>query len=368
MKLTLFESAYKKNINFIKTKLGFDRFLLAVVKSDAYGLGLESVCRILLNQGIDFFAVYHLEEACFLQKKFSEIKKILILGRLFKDEKEESVCRGFDLSIHHIDDLVEIVNISEHFQIRTRVHLYLDTGMRSMGVDSFDLKKNLCDIRRLLSSSFIIREGLFSHMALRNPTLSAIQFYQSQLECFKTLKNSLNLSFRFFHTDNSRAFLLNERQAVCNMIRPGLMLHGLDSCGNVLSGMELPFSLTTHISLIKYIRWGENINYNQEWQVEKDMRVAILPVGFGDGIVHFQPQSTFVWIQGRFFPVVGSTNMNNIFVDISSCEDICVGSPVELVSNQRGKTLFPSNWISSSSSSYQFLSSLKYRKTEICSI
>ena len=361
LKLILFEDGYRKNIDFIQEKLGCGKDLLAVVKSNAYGLDLLAIGQILWNQGVRFFSVYHLEEALRLKLCLPQIEKIVILGRLFKDEKEEAICQGFDISIHCLEDLIEVFHLTQTLRQSVRIHFYIDTGMGSMGIDEANLEQHLDEFKRLLSSPFLICEGLLSHMVLRSSSSLAFDFYYQQLQNFKKMHCLLGLEFRYYHMDNSSAFLFNPDNDVCNMIRPGLLLHGLNDQGDIREGMRLPFSLKTHVSLIKSLRCGDKVNYNQEWCVERNMNVAVLPIGYGEGLFYQEPRSTFVQIKGRLFPVVGPTNMNNLFVDLLDCETIEVGETVFLITEK----LPPSNWCSSLYSSYQFLSSLKYKEVEV---
>lgn len=368
MELTFCEEAYQHNIHFIQSRLGQNRYLLAVVKSDAYGLGMLPVCSLLMNQGVRFFAVYHLEEALLLQQHYPVIEKIVILGRLSYEEKKIAIQYGFDVTIHHMDDVYEIAFWSEFLKRSVCVHMYFDTGMGSMGMDGDDLTKNKKRLQEVLMNPYLVREGLLTHMSLRDPSASSLDYYRYQLTTFKTMRDTLGLSFRYYHTDNSSAFFINGSNDFCNMIRPGMMLHGLNAQGQLIEGMRLPFSLSTHISLIKKLSKGDKVNYNREWSVTKDMNVGVLPVGYGDGLSLQKNKSTFVWIKDQLFPVVGSTNMNNLFVDLLNREDIQIGDKVFLMTTQTREYVLPFQWCTSDWSSYQLLSSLKHYQVKIKSL
>ena len=232
--------------------------ICAMVKANAYGVGAEQVVQ-LLEEYVDFWGV-----ACFFEaekiKKLTN-KQILIVGVLEKEFVDER----FSYSCGSLEDIEYLINLSKPI----RVHLKINSGMNRYGFkDLKQLKKGL----DLILQSKLIIEGIYTHFATTD------EYVEKQMKKFKKFIKLVN-KFNFhpiIHADNS---FVNEKFNHClDMVRVGFSLYARSD------GWFLPVhEIKTSIVEVQNIKNGELVGYDYRFVAKKDMKIAIVPVGYADG-------------------------------------------------------------------------------------
>ena len=204
----------KSNAKNIKNCIGSNCKLCAVVKANAYGIGLETVCKSL--HGIaDFFAVANLKEAMAI-RVFDKRTKILILGYCDTSQTTLISKNNISISVGSYSQLVELSNC----KLNINIHLQINTGLNRYGIRSISEYKKC--IKLIKETSFINLEGVYSHFATKQNDINFMYRQYIRFNQFKKIYVGDDIIYHIansFATDYSSKFHLD-------MVRPGFLLYG----------------------------------------------------------------------------------------------------------------------------------------------
>lgn len=233
--------------------------LCAMVKANAYGIGVVEVVKII-DEKVDFYGVVNFEEA----KKIKNLttKKILIVGAI---DYEEEVDSSFSYACHSLQDIKFLISKNKELNI----HLKVNSGMNRFGFKSFnEFKKAICLIRK----SNLVLEGVFTHFAT-NDKYTELQFQNFQKFMDYTKKQFSNC---LIHTDNS---IVNKFQNHnLGMVRIGFDLYNLNNDKN-----KVTVKIKTKVVAIQKVKAGELVGYDYRFVANKNIKIAVLPIGYADG-------------------------------------------------------------------------------------
>ncbi len=301
-------SAIKHNVALLQEKSGVD--LLAVVKADAYGHGLEPVAKAALAAGASMVGVALLEEAITLRQ--SGITQPILAwlvqpGSDFKSAIENDI----EIAAASIKALHEIQQVSS--AKKARVHLELDTGMTRGGFLSEWSQLTAADVAGLE----IV--GVFSHFA-RADEPDELQNRQ-QLQRFHEMVETLKV-FGFTklrrHIANSAATLTNS-DATLDMVRTGIAIYGLTpdvSMGSAKDfGLRPAMQLRAALYLVKDVLANTPVGYGASEVTTRDTKLGVVTMGYADGIPRVA-HGAGVWINGQRAPIIGRVSMDQFVVDL----------------------------------------------------
>ncbi|MFN4217119.1 MAG: alanine racemase [Brevinematales bacterium] len=316
----------RKNARDIFTYTG-EKPLIAVVKADAYGHGAVKVSKALEKEGVNFFAVATLDEAIELRENGVR-SDILILGPV-----EE---RGMEyLFSYH---LVATVISSRYARLLSqkarslgrslRVHVKIDTGMGRLGI-RYD--EAISDLVEIFSLSGLQVEGVFSHF----PSADVDKiFSEEQVARLRSLQHKIEemgQKIPFWHIANSEGIwnIPSSFGEGFTHVRPGISLYGVASSERGLSSV---MSLKTRIVQIKPLRKGETVSYLRQYKVQREREyIAVLPLGYADGVPTFGSGRYEVVIKGKRYPQVGRVCMDYMMVSLQeNLDHIEEGTEVEI--------------------------------------
>ncbi len=332
--------------------------LIAVVKANAYGHGLALCGRALTGAGAAWLGVTSVEEAGALRAALEPPAqpRVLVMSGYFPGE-EEAVLRlratpqVWDAA--HFERLDGAARRAGFGPRSVAVHLEIDTGMSRQGVQPGAALERLLGGLRAASPVWI--EGVMTHFSspeeLGNPATTA------QLERFEgALQQVLaaGLRPRWVHAGNSanawsgsalRAIARLAREAGAEaLVRPGLGLYGLETrfTPALAGGGELQPVLrwVSRVTSLREVRAGTPVGYNETFRApEAGARLALLPVGYADGLRRELSNRGFVLLGGRRVPVVGRVSMDQTVVDVSGLQGVSVGDEVVLIGAQGGESV-----------------------------
>ena len=297
--------------------------LIPVVKADAYGHGAIPVSRCLIEEGADFLAVAQYQEAMELRQSGIDVP-ILIFGRLFPDELTEAIRAGFRITLFGVEDIRWIEKVPEN-QL-AHVHVNVETGMGRVGV-LLEREPEFFD--HLVRSRRCIWEGLYSHFATSDETDKT--YAREQLTHFKVLMGRLQSKGPFppmVHMANSGA-VLDIPDSYFNACRSGIMLYGHYPSSQTSRSIPLKqvMCLKTAVTHLRRLPAGHNVSYGRRWETDRETTLAVLPIGYADGIRRHLTGRLQVMIGGRRYPVVGTVTMDQIMVDMGD-DPVSVGDDV----------------------------------------
>lgn len=311
--LTINLAAIKSNVALLKATAPRSQFM-AVVKDNAYGHGLIEVSRAAVEAGADWLGVVHLHEGERLRQAGIDVP-ILMLGYVSAEEVSRAVDAAVDvpvMSLEHAQELARVVPTTSTL----RVHLKVETGLQRFGVRDDELNA----VRSLLEHAPFQLVGVYSHLAAVEDAL--LDFTHAQLERFRLLTADFPPTVVRHIGATAATLLLPE--AHLDMVRCGIGIYGL------WPSPEAQHQAHAHgISLIPALRWTEPIRafhtvdinqpvgYGCTWKPDRPSRVALLDVGYADGLPRALSNQGIVTISGQPCPIVGRICSNVTFVDVT---------------------------------------------------
>lgn len=323
--------AIRHNLRKIKTIAGKDTKILAVVKKDAYGHGMERVSRTILEEGVEYLGVASLDEAREL-RRLSIKSKIIVLGAILPQEAEGVI--KFDV-IQTVPDMEIAEALSKLGQAKHRhikVHVKIDTGMGRLG---FWHEEGVSFVKKIAGLRNIIIDGIFTHF----PSAEYDRpFTERQIRDFNSLVGDLarcNIHIPIKHTSNSMA-LVNFKESHMNMVRPGIIMYGLYPRNDLIKKLKLKpaFNLKTKVTYIKRLSKGRSVSYGRTYIAKEDTMIAAIPVGYGDGYSRHLSNRAAVLIKGSRVPIAGRICMDMTMIDVGCLNNVRVGDDVVLVGRQ----------------------------------
>lgn len=319
--------------NFDNIKKHAKKKVLALVKADAYGHGLVECAKTLENAGVDFLGTASLEEGVILRKE-NVTCPILCVGALPLDS--ESMCVDFSID-QAISSLRELERIEKYCAEKNKnafVHIKIETGMHRTGIHAGeDLSKLLEQIKK---SEFVKIRGVFTHFAESDSDDRTYTVRQAN-EFKKAVEQLKNEGYNdvIVHCANSGG-ILQYPEYTFDMVRAGIILYGYYPSNETLKTFDIKpiLSFKTRIVAINKIKKGESISYGCTYTAERDMVVAVIPVGYGDGYKRIMSNKGHVLISGQKAPITGRICMDMTMVDITDIPDVNIGEEVMLIGKQ----------------------------------
>ncbi|BBO72111.1 alanine racemase 1 [Desulfosarcina alkanivorans] len=298
--------------------------LIPVVKADAYGHGAIAVSRCLVDEGADLLAVAQFQEAAALRDSGINVP-IIIFGRLLPDELPDAVRAGFRITVFGVEDLRWIERATGGGQ-KAYVHVNVETGMGRVGVQ-LDREPDFFD--QLSRSRCCAWEGLYSHFATADEADKT--YAMGQLDRFNALLKRLRILGQMppmVHMANSGA-ILDMPQSYFDACRSGIMLYGHYPSTETSRSVPLKqvMTLNTVVAHLRRLPAGHNVSYGRRWKTDRETTIAVLPIGYADGIRRHLTGRLQTLIGGRCYPVVGTITMDQMMVDVGDAP-VAVGDDV----------------------------------------
>ena len=298
--------------------------LCAVVKANAYGHGAVECARAAVAGGASWLAVAAAAEAQELRES-GVAARILVMGALTRAELELALAADADL-VAWTDEFLDWTSAAGG----GRVHVKLDSGMGRLGTRDAALADALAE--RVAASETLSLAGAMTHLATSEE--SDRTFMEDQLARFSSWVGPLRERHPglVVHAENSAA-LLGAGHARFDMARCGGAVYGLDPFGvdPYAWGLEPALELRSWVAALKPCEVGDSAGYGRRFVAEQPTELAVVPVGYGDGVRRLLSNNAEVLIDGRRRALVGTVSMDNVTVDLGLGSGVTVGTPVILL-------------------------------------
>ncbi len=303
----------------------------ALVKADAYGHGIIECAKALESIHADYLGVATLEEAKVIRDN-NISTPVLCVGAIPVGDEEFAVNIDAEVTITSINEILRLEEACNKLKKHKNVHIKIDSGMHRLGVrPGEDLEKI---INVILNSKFIKLKGVFTHFASSDSRDKSYTVMQTQtfLKAVEQIKNK-DLDF-IIHCSNSGG-ILSYPELKFDMVRAGIMLYGYYPSDEVEKTVEITpvLSFETAIVAVNKVFSGEKISYGGTFTAEKDMLVAVLPVGYGDGYKRLCSNIGYVLVNGKKANILGRICMDMTMVDVTDIP-VSVGDKVVLIGKQ----------------------------------
>ncbi|HAC81939.1 MAG: alanine racemase [Candidatus Binatia bacterium] len=300
--------------------------LCAVVKADAYGHGAVPVARHLVRCGVEVLAVASVEEASQLRDAGIP-SKILVFGDLTAAETSEAIRLGLTATLGSVDAARTLREVVDKDQ-RLPVHLKIDTGMRRIGFSPAEL----AGLPKLLDGSGLVVAGAYSHLAHGDsPGHESHEAQKVELLAACENLSRLGIPLPMRHLAGS-AGLFAENGTHLDMVRTGIALYGgLPHPGYASRASLKPvMEVITRVAQVRKVTAGDGIGYGHTWRAPRDSRIAVLPIGYGQGYLRSLSNRGYTMIRGRLAPVVGTISMDQTMIDVTAAGSVKPGDEVTL--------------------------------------
>ena len=294
--------------NIVKSFSGYD-YYIGIVKGNAYGHG-EYISKYIIQNGINYLAISSLEEAKNVRKYVDIDFPLLCLEPISLDYIDDIIKYNVTISVCNLDYYKKLVSLDMKQEVK--FHLKLNTGMNRLGISS---REEVNYIFNDVRADNIVFEGIFTHFATDGVN---DDLFNKQVNSFRYLTSDIDLSkIKIIHAGKSATLENHNKLDFCNGVRLGIILYGVssfyDNNRDKLMEPIRSLSLCSEVVDVHRINKGESVGYGCENVVDNDGYIAVLPIGYADGL-QFKYNKFDVTINNKKYPVVGSIMMGMITV------------------------------------------------------
>ena len=324
------------NVRQIKSILKPGTKLMGVVKADAYGHGVYTVSKTILESGADSLAVALIDEAVQL-RKYGIDAPVLILGNSAESSIEDLIEYDIMPSVFTLEFAKLLSKKASECGKELKVHVKVDTGMGRIGFvygdDKAQCDETLDAIKEIYNLPGIKLEGLFTHFATADEadeTYTKVQFEHFCKLCSRLEEMGINIPVK--HTANSAAQIRFEDMQL-DMVRAGIILYGMyPSEEKVFGELDLRPAMTfkTMVTYIKEMEKDSAISYGKTYVTPSKKKIATIAIGYADGYSRLLSDKAQVSVDGVICPQVGRICMDQCMIDVTNVNNINIGDEVTL--------------------------------------
>ena len=323
-------SAIRDNIRAIRQAVPQSARVMAVVKADAYGHGIVPVAQAALASGASWLAVAIAEEGELLRQAGIEAP-ILVLGPVTPGQAVPLVKHRLTATLCDSHMVTWLAKACDETGMTVSAHLKVDTGMSRIGVRTLEEREEV--LAALKTSPQVRLTGAFTHFADADGEIEA--FTRQQFQRFLKLTDGLGV---MRHCANSAA-LSRFPEMSLDMVRAGISLYGCPPYPTAIA-LRPAMKWVTAVSYVKTVDPGDTISYGRTFTADRPLRVATLPVGYGDGYHQaVSGHGGYVLIHGQPAPILGRVCMDQMMVDVSHLDDVQAGDEAVLMGTQQNETI-----------------------------
>jgi alanine racemase len=340
--LTIDLEAIRHNIRLFRAHLPANVKIMAVVKANGYGHGAVQVAQTALQAGATHLAVARCDEGLELRQA-NILAPILVMGHTPDAAIASAIDNNITLTVFDMASAMAIHKVASQKKTPCAIHLKIDTGMGRLGVLPNEVGGF---ITQLQSWASIIISGVFSHFSCADCdpdyTLNQIKRFES------VVAQNLSLIATAKHMCNS-AGAIAYPQAHYDMVRVGIAMYGLspfapsepptNKARDLVSALKPALEWHTYVSSVKTLPHGSGVSYGATYRCVGERRIAVIPLGYGDGFRRAPQNFGKVLVNGAFAPIVGRVCMDQSMIDVTHVPDVKVGDMVTIIGTQGQNTI-----------------------------
>lgn len=327
--------------------------LLAIVKADAYGHSLALCAPAAVRAGAQWLGVTSVEEGA-LARTACPTANILVIAGVFPGQGETVLKHGLTSVVWNQSHLAELESCARNSAPQSiPVHLELDTGMSRQGVSRDEISAIL---QRFTPTSPIRLQGVMTHLFAADESDGRITSEQlARLESALAQIKSAGVTVEWLNVGNSAALLGGQAAAIGALaakfgmkalVRPGLALYGLapeiegaDISPHDLVHLNPVLSWKTRIVSLRTLSPGDTVGYNATFTASEPMRVALVAVGYADGLTRSLGNKFSLLVGGQRAPLIGRISMDQAVIDVTEIPEAQAGDEVVLIGSQGSENI-----------------------------
>ncbi len=342
--IELSQSALENNIKFIKSKIGKKVKLSSVVKGNAYGHGIEEIVPIIESCGVDHFSVFSSDEARRVKSVVSDSTDIMIMGFIADEDDDCVIKNNIEFYVYDLIRAKKALELSKKHNKKAIIHIDIETGMNRTGFD-FEQLQIFVKFLKKNPDNFHIKE-LCTHYAGAESIANHVRV-KKQIKVYKKTYTWLinqNINPEIRHTACSAAAVTYPETRM-DMVRIGIMqygfwpsmetfIHYIHNKKNKTDPIIRVLRWKSQVMAIKNIKQGEFIGYGNNYLAHRNLKIAIVPVGYNNGFSRNLSNQGKVLINNQRISILGMVNMNMIVADVAKLYDIKIGDEVVIIGKQ----------------------------------
>ncbi|MBE9118715.1 alanine racemase [Lusitaniella coriacea LEGE 07157] len=353
------------NVRQLKGLLRPETALMAVVKADAYGHGAIAVAETVLEAGATWLAVATLQEGIQLREA-GIASPILVLGAINTPGEVDAIARWqLQSTLCNAQQALMFAEVLAQRQQTLTVHLNLDTGMSRLGTPWQDATAFVRLVAQLPSLKL---GGIYSHFATADdPDPTVMNLQQEYFGRAIAQIQAEGISLPLLHIANSAA-TLRDCAFHYDLVRVGLALYGLYPSPHLRPTIDLKpvLQVKARVAQVKTIAAGTGISYGYKYIADRDMRLAVVGIGYADGVPRNLSNRLQVSVRGQRIPQVGAITMDQLMLDVTAIPDLQPGEVVTLIGTDEEQVISADDWAESLNTiSWEILCGFKHRLPRI---
>ncbi|MDF5721638.1 MAG: alanine racemase [Rhizonema sp. PD37] len=363
-------AALSHNVQQLRRFLSARTQLMVVVKADAYGHGVVIVAQTVLKSGASWLGVATVPEG--IQLREAGIKApILILGATYTLEQIHALAHwklqptlSSPKQALIFSNTLEAINCDSHLP----VHIKLDTGMSRLGTDWQQAGEFVQLVQRLPHLKIA---SIYSHLATADsldPTVMNEQ--HTRFESAIAQIKAMGIEPPYLHLANSAATLADKRLHY-DMVRVGLAVYGLYPALHLRERIDLKpvLQVKARVTQVKNIAQGTGVSYGHQFVAEQELRLAVVGIGYADGVPRNLSQKMQAIIRGVRVPQIGTITMDQLMLDVSALPSLQEGEVVTLLGQQGDENIYAEDWATQLNTiSWEILCGFKHRLPRVAVI
>lgn len=303
------------NIKTIISKYNNYSYYFGVVKADCYGHNDIKTIESIIKGGCNYLTTATLEEALSIREHIKDIP-ILVFGIIKKEHISTCIENNITITINSLHHLNEILSTNHN---NLKVHIKINSGMNRLGINN---KEEFNQVYSLIKESNLILEGLYTHM--HSPHNK--EFTDNQIKTFKDITSNIDYKdIPIIHLGASEFTDNYKKLDYVNGCRLGIIMYGL--CPSTLN-LKSTFKLYSEVIAINEVKPNETVGYNANYLVTNPSKIAVISIGYADGIIR-KNTNRDVFINNKRYKIVGNICMDMLFVLVD--DTVTIGDKVEII-------------------------------------
>ena len=343
--LEINKSNLEKNLKIVRS---INKNLICVIKDNAYGLGIENILPILLENKCDYFAVAYIEEAVKIQKLLENLKlknqngkiKVMSLNYVKPENVGDAIRNNIELTVFNFSQLIDYLKFLDDFfeNMTLKIHIKVNSGMNRLGFDENEILELVEIIKKYnlnnKSKNRLEIISIFSHISdaeNQAETEKQVEKYEKILKIF----SQNNVRYRYSHLQASPLLFKYSKKYNYDFARIGMALYGMEPLSTDVGLLDV-ITVKSKIINIRNVKKNDKVSYGSKGIVKHDSKIGIVAIGYAHGLQKQIENSNkaYILVNGQKAKIIGEICMDMIFVDLTNIENVKMNDEVVIIGSQ----------------------------------
>lgn len=344
--LEINKSNLEKNLKIVRS---INKNLICVIKDNAYGLGIENILPILLENKCDYFAVAYIEEAVKIQKLLENLKlenqngkiKVMALNYVKPENVGYAIRNNIELTVFSFSQLLDYLKILDEFfeNMTLKIHIKVNSGMNRLGFDKNEILELVKIVKKYnlnnKSKNRLEIISIFSHISdaeNQAETEKQVEKYEKILKIF----SQNNVRYKYSHLQASPLLFKYGKKYNYDFARIGMALYGMEPLSTDVGLLDV-ITVKSKIINIRNVKKNDKVSYGSKGIVKHDSKIGIVAIGYSHGLQKQIENSreAYVLVNGQKAKIIGEICMDMIFVDLTNIENVKMNDEVVIIGSQK---------------------------------